>query len=171
LLLVLVIIGVLAVIGFRSVQPIIISGRVEASATDLNNAVQRIVSAANSSGAGATVSYSGFTTTQLIPFLSSSNVYRTTASTINHRLSTGSAPTVVAASALSNAALQITFAQVHDAACVDLTSLLQTAAVIVSVNGTSVKDSTLATPTVYNGVTAATSCTSGSTNSLVFTFQ
>ncbi|MEY2659727.1 MAG: hypothetical protein RLZZ123_899 [Pseudomonadota bacterium] len=176
LLLVLVIIGVLAVVGFRSVQPIIISGRVQATATDMNSAIQRVVSAANAAGGGATVTYTGFATAQLIPFLSSSNMFRINGTVLNHRLSTGTTPTVTAAvgtptTGAASSILNVTFNQVHDAACVDLTSLLQTAAVIVSVNGTSVKDSTAATPTVYNGVTASTNCTGGSTNTLVFSFQ
>lgn len=173
LLLVLVIIGVLAVIAFRSVQPIIISGRVEATATDTNNAVQRIISAANSGVAATAIDYSSITTATFAPFLTSSNMFRVTAGVINHRLSTGTTPTLVVAPALTNAAIQLTFAQVHDAACVDLASLLQTAAVIVKINSAAaaVKDSTAAAPTAYNGVTAATQCTAGSANTLVFTFQ
>jgi prepilin-type N-terminal cleavage/methylation domain-containing protein len=172
LLLVLVIIGVLAVIAFRSVQPIIISGRVEATATDTNNAVQRIISAANSGAAGTAINYSGINTATFAPFLASSNMFRVNAGVITHRLSTGTAPLLTVASALTNAAIELTFAQVHDAACVDLASLLQTAAVIVTINGaTAVKDSTAATAVPFNGVTAATQCRVGSTNALVFTFQ
>ncbi|MDI9331232.1 MAG: type II secretion system protein [Alphaproteobacteria bacterium] len=178
LLLVLVIIGVLAVVAFRSVQPIIISGRVEATATDTNTAVQRIISAANSSASAAAADYSTITNAVFAAFLSSSNMFKVTgtggAVAISHRLSTGTAPSVTVTTASSNTQLVVTFSQVHDAACTDLSSLLQTGAVKVVITGaaaTTVKDITLVTPTVYNGVTAATACSVGSANSLAFTFQ
>ena len=172
LLLVLVIIGVLAVVAFRSVQPIIISGRVEATATDTNNAVQRIISAANSGVSGTAINYSTVTTAVFSAMLTASNMFRVNAGAITHRLSTGTAPTVtVDGTVLTNAGLALTFNQVHDAACIDLTSLLQTAAVLVTVNGTTVKNSTIAAAVAFNGATAAVNCTAGSTNTLVFTFQ
>ncbi len=172
LLLVLVIIGVLAVVAFRSVQPIIISGRVEATATDTNNAVQRIISAANSGVSGTAINYSTVTTAVFSAMLTASNMFRVNAGAITHRLSTGTAPTVtVDGTVLTNAGLALTFNQVHDAACIDLASLLQTAAVLVTVNGTTVKNSTIAAAVAFNGATAAVNCTAGSTNTLVFTFQ
>ena len=44
LLLVLVVIGILTVIGFRAVQPIIISGRVQSTATDIREMASSSVS-------------------------------------------------------------------------------------------------------------------------------
>ncbi len=176
LLLVLVIIGVLAVVGFRSVQPIIISGRVQATATDMNSAVQRIISAANA-GVSSTsaLDYSSITTANIAQMLVSSNMYRVSGtgagSSVNHRLSTGGSPAVKVIASTTNDLLTIEFDQVHDAACVDVTSLLQAAAVKVVVGTNTVKDVSAGGTTQYDGVKTATSCSAGSSNTLKFTYQ
>jgi type IV pilus assembly protein PilA len=176
---VLTIVAILALFAIPRVQGYLISGRVQPTAAETADAVSQIRNLGAATG-GAGQPYVGMTILNLatalrdranvlIPTLAGAN------STVQHRLGTAGANVGFAVGNIANAgdAFTLTFNTVNGAACADLATALQVQArkVVINANTTVVKDLDAATAVPYNAITAQSQCTTGDTNSLVFTFQ
>lgn len=171
--LVLLLIAVLGALAVPRVRTFIIEGRVSPTARDLLSAVARV--RANAEGGGDTP-YASMVTATLANTLSDRSNTLTVAgvgagAAVTHGLGATAATLTAAASTITTAgdSFTVTFNTVNFGACPLLASQIQSTAEAVSINGTVVKS--VPAGTAYNGQTAQTSCTTGDTNTFVFTFR
>jgi len=176
LLVVLAIIGVLAVIGVPAARGIIIGGKMEPTASDVNKVVAKM--RANFAGQGGTPY------TNLGNAASATAVFANTArgmasaltvsgagaaSTVEHDIGATGSAIAVAQATITTAgdSFSVTLPTVNDSACPGLAAQLARSAEVIDINGTNVK----AAGAVFNGGTAQNACTAGDTNSFTFTFR
>jgi type IV pilus assembly protein PilA len=171
LLFVLMIIAVLAILGIPIARGMIIGGKVEPTASDINKVVAKIRT--NFTGQGATP-YGSIDTSVF------ANTARTMATSLNvtgagatadvtHELGATGATIVVAPSTITTAndSYTITLNTVDDAGCA-IGAQMGKSAEVVTLNTITVKANATSN---YNGAAAQTACTSGETNTFVFTFR
>ncbi len=176
LIVVLAIGALLALLGVPFARSIIISGKVEPTANDINKTVTAI--RGNFAGQGVTPYLNlGSNAAATAVFANTSrglasalNVTGTGATaTVQHDLGeTGSQVTVASATvSVAGDSFAVTLPNVNDAACPGLATQLSRAAEVITVNGTPVK----ALGGSYNGGTSQNACTAGDSNTFVFTFR
>lgn len=176
LLIVLAIVALLAIFGFPFARGIIIKGKVEPTATDVNKVATSIRTNMAGQGntpytnlgatAAATANFAN-TARGLVSSLTITGAGAT--ATIQHDLGATGAQITVAQDTLTTLgdSFSVTMPSVNEAACPGLASQLSKAAEQISINGTQVK----AAGANYNGGTAQNLCTANDTNSFVFTFR
>lgn len=167
LTIVIAIIAVLAIAGIPIAQTMVVKGKVEPVANDIS----KTAAAVRGIYAGTVPNpYSAITGGLLAQtakgIATALNVNGTSTFTLTHDLGT-TGGTLTAASANGGASFAVTVPTVNDAACPGLASVLSKSASAISINGTSVK----AAGGTFNAGTAQGACTSGDTNSFVFTFS
>lgn len=176
LLIVLSIVAVLAVIGIPIARGIIISGKVEPTASDINKVVTKLRSNFTGQGAtpytnmGATAAATAIFSNTARGLASSLNVTGTGATAaVSHDIGATGSAIAVAQSTITTAgdSFTVTIPTVNDSACPGLASQLSKSAEVITINATSVK----AVGGTYNGGTAQNACTADDTNSFVFTFR
>lgn len=178
LIVVLSVIALLAILAVPSARGLIISGKVEPTGGDLNKVVTKIRS--NFIGQGTTpytalvaggVGNAVFANTArgLVSTLTVTGANAT--ATIQHDIGLTNANITIAPSTLPLGVIgdsfTVTLPTVNDAACPGLASQMAKAAEIITINATTVK----AFDALYQGATAQNLCTSGDTNTFVFTFR
>lgn len=170
LLIVLAIVAVLAIIGLPKIQEIMIEGRAPEVAKALQAAMTKAGTNRQAGGDWSTASNS-----ELANILEgNTTVYATTGATANvkHDLNTDErgditlAPGTIAA---ANDSGSLTVAKVNVGACPILANSLQKIAHIITVNGTTIKNST--NGTAYSGGKAQEACVKGNGNAIVATFR
>lgn len=176
LLIVLAIIALLAIYGVPFVRGIIIGGKVQPTADDINKTVTSM--RGNFAGQGTTPY------TNLGAAANATAVFSNTAkglasaltitgtgatATTQHDLGATDSQIAVASSMITTAgdSFTVELPTVNNAACPQLASQLSRAAEAITINGTSVKD----VGAVYNGGAAQNVCTDGDTNDFIFTFR
>jgi type IV pilus assembly protein PilA len=181
---VLTIVAILALFAIPRVQGYLISGRVQPTASETAAAVGQLrsLAAANSTTTQPYLAATGLTmlhfatalrdrANALIPTVGATAA----ASSVIHRLgATGSSITFAPATvATLGDAFTLSFPTVNGAACADLAAALQVQARVVTITGSgaavTVKD--LGAGTTYNSILAQSTCVTGDSNTLVFTFQ
>lgn len=171
LLVVMAIIGLLAVFAAPFARDVIIQGKTEPTAGDINKIVTKL--RGNYSGLGATP-YAAINTAVF------SNAARGiggsltvtgagAAATTQHDLGvTGSQVTVAPATiTVLGDAFTVSLETVNNAACPGIASLLNRSSAVIRINAADVKTAALA----YNASTAQNACTADDTNTFVFTFR
>lgn len=171
LLLAVMIIILLAVIGIPAVNGIIIEGRTP----DVSSELQRFMARMRTMGtAGTNLPYANVNNANnLAPATREATTLRTTGNVVAHRLGgtgTGTSGTVTLSPAnLGGAGLgsaySLTITDVHDKACPTLASIMASSAEEMTLNGSTIKNST----TAYNASDAQQHCVSGESNNFVFT--
>ncbi|MDI9336106.1 MAG: prepilin-type N-terminal cleavage/methylation domain-containing protein [Gammaproteobacteria bacterium] len=190
LLIVLIIVAVLSALGFRAVQPILISGRVESTAAELNVAIQKIVASGAVSGLATPFSDVGAAEGNLDNALrtavAGSTILPLAGTVVNHRLNASGipAPTVLIASSIATrsgtaagtadgTAFSLTLNGVHSAACPDIVTQLAANAFFVTVqNGEGAVVPVLSrnvTVIDYNAI--AVLCGAGDVNTVVANYR
>lgn len=175
---VLTIVAILALFAVPRVQGYLISGRVQPTAAEINDAVSQIRNLGASNG-GAGQPYLGMTIQNLATALRDrANVLIPTVagagSTVQHRLGTAGANVLfaVASNPTLGDSFTLTFNTVNGAACADLAAALQVQARAVTITPTvGAAGNVRVAGGVYNSQLAQTTCTAGDTNTLAFTFQ
>lgn len=169
LLTVIAVITILAIVSIFAVPPLIISGKVGPSATELTRGMQKM--RINSEGSGL-APYAAVTTSTLANQMRGGSVFTVTGSgttaTLQHSLKLlGAGDVTVAPATLLTAgdAYAITVNTSSDAACPGLAASVQRSAEVITINGVSVK----AAGGKYNGAAASDACTLLDTNTFVFT--
>lgn len=176
LIVVLAVVAVLALVSMPYFRGMMVSGKVEPTANDLNKVATKI--RGNFTGQGTTP-YTALGTGAAAT-ANFSNVARGVASaltitgngataTTQHELGATGSQVTVAAGTITTAgdSFTVTLPTVNDAACPGLAAQLARGAEVITINGTSVK----AAGGQYNGGTAQNLCTPNDTNTFVFTFR
>lgn len=177
LLFVIAVVGIMAAMATPFVRELLIESRVEPTAQD----VIKVTNVMRASGAasGSTTPYLnlGPTATATAAFSNTAMGKSTsltvtgagaTATTQHNLGQTNAQVTVVqAANPTAGDSFTVTFPTVNKAACPILATQLNRTAIAISINGTVVK----AVNGAYNGTAAQNACTTGDTNTFVFTFQ
>lgn len=171
LLIVLMIIAVLAILGIPKARAMIIGGKVEPTASDINKVVAKIRTNFTAQGTApyAAIDSSVFANIARTMSQSLTVTGSGAAAVTTHDLGASGATIDVAPATISvaNDAYTVTVNSVDDAAC-SLGAQVGRSAEIITLNGTTVKASAL---TDYLPAAAQTACTSGETNTFVFTFK
>lgn len=165
---------ILAIIAVPRVNGMIISNKTPALGTDLQKFVA--VTSAAAQGAGATP-YTGIGGAQLASSMRthSSNVTVTgtgAEAVVTHAIGATDGTVTVAPATITTAgdAFAITVAQVNEAACPQLSAVMQRVSESMTINGITVKAAGAnGAPGTYSPQTAQSSCTTGNTNTFVFT--
>lgn len=176
LLVVLAIIALLAIVGIPMMRGMIVGGKVEPTASDINKVATKLRT--NFQGQGSTPYTNLGTAAQATANFANSARGLASAltvtgagatATVQHDLGATAAQIGVASATITTAgdSFVVTVNSVNDAACPMLAAQLSKAAEVMTVNGTSVK----AAGGTYNGGTATNLCTAGDTNAFVFTFR
>lgn len=176
LIVVIAIIALLSILAIPFARGLIIDGKVQPTADDINKVVTKI--RANLAGQGTTpytnlgsaaAATAVFSNTARGLASSLTVTGSGTVATTQHDLGQTSAQVAVASATITTAgdAFSVTLPTVNQTACPGIASQLQKAAEIVVINGTTVK----AAGGTYNGGTAQNACRTGDTNSFVFTFR
>lgn len=176
LIIVIAIAALLALFGVPYARSIIIAGKVEPTANDINKTVtavrgnfagQGVTPYLNLGSNSAATAVFANTARGLASALSVTDSGAT--ATVQHPLGQTGSQVTVAATTVSVAgdAFAVTLDNVNDAACPGLATQLSRAAEVIQVNGTAVK----VVGGAYNGGTAQNACSPGDTNTFVFTFQ
>lgn len=165
------VIALLSILAIPFARGMIIEGKVQPTANDLQKIATKI--RANNSGSAATP-YTGVTTAVFAntgrgQVTSLTIAGAGAAATMTHDVgATGSAVTAAAANiSAAGDSFAVTVADANEAACPGLATQLSKAAEVITINGTSVK----AAGGLYNGATAQNACTAGDTNDFVITFR
>lgn len=167
LIIVVAIIAVIAIAGIPIASSMIVKGKVEPTAMDISKTAAAVRGNFASTGPNPySAISSGIVAQTAKGIVTSLSVNGTSTFTLTHDLGT-TGGTVSAASAGGGSSFTITVPTVNDAACPGLASVLSRSADVITVNGTSAK----ASGGTYNAATAQGACTSGDTNSFVFTFS
>lgn len=176
LLVVLAIIALLAIVGIPMMRGMIVSGKVEPTAGDINKIATKLRTNFQGQGttpytnlgtaAEATANFAN-TARGLASALTVTGTGAT--ATIQHDLGATGAEIGVASATVTTAgdSFAVTVNDVNEAGCPMLAAQLSKAAEVITVNGVSVK----AAGGTYNGGTATNACTTGDTNDFVFTFR
>lgn len=170
------IISLLGILGIPFARSIIISGKVDPTANDINKVVTKLRT--NMSGSGTTPYTNLGATTAATAVFANTGRGLATALTIkgagataevSHDLGKTDAPVTVAQANLGTMgdSFSVSVPDVNEAACPGLATQLNKAAEVITVNGTVVK----ANGDTYNGATAQNACVSGDSNTFVFTFR
>lgn len=175
LLIVLAVVAILAVIGIPSIQSTIISGKVEPTANDLRIGIASMRKNFNTGSAPYATLGSGATSTAVFANMirgpgSTLTVAGTgNASTVQHTIGAAGAQVTVASDTLASAgdSFSITVPNANVAACPDLSAMMSRTSDRITLNGTVVK----AINGNYDSSAAANACTSGDTNTFVFTVR
>jgi prepilin-type N-terminal cleavage/methylation domain-containing protein len=177
LIIVIAIGALLAIFGLPAMRGMLVSGKVEPTASDVNAAVaslrgnftgQGVTPYTNlGTGAAATATFANTARGR-----TSALTVSTTAgagATIQHDLGATGSQIAVASSTITTAgdSFTVTLPTVNEAACPGLAAQLSKSAELITVNGTTAK----AVGGTYNGGTAQNACTAGDTNTFVFTFR
>lgn len=171
LLIVLAIIAVLAVVGVPFARGIIVGGKTEPTASDLNKVAAKMrgnfAGQGNTPYAGVNTAVFANTARGLASALTVTGV--NAAATIQHDIgATGSQVTVAPANiTVLGDSFAVTLPTVNEAACPGLAAQLSRSAEVITVNGAVAK----AAGAVFNGATAQNACTANDTNAFVFTFR
>lgn len=176
LMIVLMIIGVLAAVGLPFARGILIKGKIEPTGSDINKVAG--VLRTNFSGQGVTpYTNLGAPAAATAAFAnagrglaSALTVSGTGATaTVQHDLGTTGSQVTVAQSTITTAgdSFTVTLPTVNEAACPGLATQLSKSSEVIVINGTTVKPN----GGTLNGGTATNACTSGDTNTFVFTFR
>lgn len=171
LLIVLAIIAVLAVVGVPFARGIIVGGKTEPTANDINKIVAKL--RGNYAGQGNTP-YSAITTSVFAN--TARNLASTltvtgsgTTATVQHDIGVANSQITVAPGTVANPgdAYVVTVPTVNDAACPGLAVQLSRASDVITINGVSVK------PLfgTFNAGAAQNACTPDDTNTFAFTFR
>lgn len=173
---VILIISLIAVIGFPYVQGMVIESRVP----PVSNEIKRVIASTKTLAEGSSVTpYAGISNAQnLARTLEGSSVLRLSGATVAHRLGgpgTGANGTVTIAPAAlgggaTGSAFSLTLTSVNKFACPILAGTLNAMAESIAINGQAVKtlDQDGAVTQAYNPTSAQQHCTSGDTNTFVF---
>lgn len=171
LIVVLGVIAVLVVLAVPFVRSLLIDGKVPTTATDITKTVSKVRN--NFTGQGVTpyssLNTAGFANTGR-GLMSSITILGTgTGATMAHDIGETGATVVVASDTITTAgdSFSVTLNKVNDTACPSLAAQLSKASEQIKINGTTVKSP----GSTYNGATAGTACTTGDTNTFVFTFR
>ncbi len=176
LITVIAIIALLSILAIPFARGLIIDGKVQPTADDVNKVVTKI--RANFSGQGVTPY------TNLGAAANATAVFANTArglassltvtgsgtvATIQHDLGLTNSQVAVAQATITTAgdSFSVTLPTVNQTACPGLASQLSKGAERITINGTAVK----AAGGTYNGGVAQNACLSGDTNAFVFTFR
>lgn len=176
LLVVLAIIALLAIFGLPAARGMIIGGKVEPTASDVNKIVTKM--RANFAGQGSTpYTNLGAAAAATANFANTSRGLASSitvtgagaTATAQHDLGATGSQIGVAQGTITTAgdSFTVTFPTANEAACPGLAAQLSRAAEVITINGTAVK----AAGGTYNGGTAQNLCTAGDTNAFVFTFR
>jgi len=176
LLVVLAIIALLAIFGLPAARGMIIGGKVEPTASDVNKVVTKM--RANFAGQGSTpYTNLGAAAAATANFANTSRGLASSitvtgagaTATAQHDLGATGSQIGVAQGTITTAgdSFTVTFPTANEAACPGLAAQLSRAAEVITINGTAVK----AAGGTYNGGTAQNLCTAGDTNAFVFTFR
>lgn len=176
LMVVLAIIAILGIIAVPKMRAVIVDGKVEPTASDINKVATKIRT--NLAGQGATPYLNlGTPAAATAVFANTARGMASTmtvagvnaASTVTHDIGATGSNIAVASSTITAAgdSFTVTLPTVNDAACPGLASQLSKSAEVITINGTNVK----AAGGVYNGATAQNLCTADDTNTFVFTFR
>lgn len=167
LLVVLAIIAVLAIIGVPAARGIIVGGKVEPTAGDINKVVAKVRGnyAGNGSSPYATITTAVFSTTAR----GMTSAVSVSGAAMSHDIGAAGSQVTVAPSTIGTAgdSFAVTLPTVNEAACPGLASALSKAAEVITINGTSVK----AVNGAYAPTTAQTACAANDANTFVFTFR
>jgi len=168
--------ALLALFAVPYARGVIINGKVEPTANDVNKTVSMI--RGNFAGQGVTP-YTNLGTgaaataifSNTARGLSSSLTVAGTGATATtqHDLGLTGSQITVASTTITTAgdSFSVTMPTVNDAACPGLAAQLSRVAEVITINATNVK----AVGGNYNGGTAQNACTAGDTNTFVFTFR
>ncbi|WP_312271608.1 type 4 pilus major pilin [Pseudomonas sp.] len=176
------IMAILAVWGIPKVKDYLVEGAVPSVAEEIQRFIARVK--VNSTGTGSEP-YNGITQSFFARAVRGSSLQVATSAgavagegtggtIVLHGLGGGSAGTVTIATAESNGAITLTFADVNQAGCPGLATALQKTVDDISINGTSVKKVSTTDGTVTKGYvagTAAAACVDGDANDFVFTVR
>ena len=163
------IVMILGIAGLIGIRGYIVNGRIEPGSHELRRAMQRM--SINAEGQGATP-FASASTAQFCNLLRDGSVIAVTGTgataTCAHSLTYSGTKAITVAPATTTTlgdAYSITLTSTSEYACPDLLSIMQKASLTMSVNGTSV----LSLGGTYNAAAATAACTSGDTNTFVFT--
>lgn len=176
LLIVLAIIAVIAIFGVPFMRGIIIQGKTEPTASDINKVATKMRT--NFAGQGTTpYNNLGAAAAATANFANSARGLASSltitgsgaTATVQHDIGATGAQIAVAPGTITTLgdSFTVTVNDVNEAACPGLAAQLSKAAEVITINGTSVK----AAGATYNGGTAQNLCTTGDTNDYVFTFR
>ncbi|WP_298706145.1 type 4 pilus major pilin [Variovorax gossypii] len=177
LIIVIALIALLAIFSLPAVRGMLVSGKVEPTASDVNKAVASL--RGNFSGQGNTPYVNLGTGAAATAVFANTARGRTSAltvsaatgaaATIQHDLGATNSQIAVASSTITAAgdSFTVTLPTVNEAACPGLAAQLSRSAELITVNGVVAK----AVGGTYNGGTAQNACTAGDTNAFVFTFR
>lgn len=176
LMVVLLIIALLALVGIPAARGMIIGGKVEPTASDINKVVTKMRSNFAGQGntpynnlgaaAAATANFAN-TARGLASALTITGTGAT--ATVQHEIGATGAQIGVAPATITTLgdSFTVTVNDVHHAGCPGLAAQLSKSAEVISVNGTAVKPA----GGNYNGGTAQNACNDGDVNDFVFTFR
>ena len=168
--------ALLALLAVPYARGVIINGKVEPTANDINKTVTSLrgnfagqgVTPYTNLGTGATATAIFANTARGLS--SSLSVSGTGASaTVAHDLGETGAQITVSSSTITTAgdSFTVTAPSANNAACPGLAAQLSRVAEVITINGATAK----AVGGVYNGGVAQNACTEGDTNTFVFTFR
>ncbi|VTU44937.1 type 4 pilus major pilin [Variovorax sp. RA8] len=168
--------ALLALFAVPYARGVIINGKVEPTANDVNKTVTSIrgnfagqgVTPYNNLGVGAAATAIFANTARgLSSSLTVSGSGAT--ATVQHDLGETGAQITVASSTITSAgdSFTVTLPTVNNAACPGLAAQLSRVAEVITINGAAAK----AVGSTYNGGIAQNACTDGDTNTFVFTFR
>lgn len=177
LLFVIAIMGILAALATPFVRELLIEGRLEPTSKDIIVITNTMRASAAASGSALPYNNLGAGAAATATFANAGRGKATNltiagagaATTISHQLGlTASQVTVAAAgNPTMGDSFDVTIPTVNKAACPGLATALNRVTERMSINGTEVK----ALGAAYNGAAAENSCTTGDTNTYVFTFR
>lgn len=171
LLIVLMIIAILAILAIPKARSMIIGGKVEPTASDINKVVAKLRTNFTGTGAAPYGSIDSSVFANIARTMSQSLTVTGSgaAAVTTHDLGASGATVDVAPSTITvaNDSYTVTVNSADDAAC-SLGSQVGRSAEVITLNGTTVKASATAD---YQPAAAQTACTTGETNTFVFTFK
>ena len=161
------IILVVAIIGIPSINAYLIERKVPAVAQELQQFAARTI--ATSQGThNVMTAFNNIQQAMLTSAMTNSSVVSVSGADVLHGIGASTGRIVVAA-VDGGQGFSLTLDSVNAAACPSLASTMQSVASKISVNGTVVKNVDVSPPTLYSAAVAGSLCTSGDTNTFVFT--
>lgn len=171
------IVAVVAAFAWPFINGLIIESRTQSTAKDIMSTVGAMQAAGSSAGTTTPYNNLGSSTAATAAFANASNGRATTlqvngtgaGATVQHNLGASGSQITVASAANPTAgdSFDVTVPTANKAACPALANTLAKSSVSIKINGTFVKQGNGA----YDGLTAQNLCTSGDTNTFVFTFH
>lgn len=174
LLFVIAVVGILSALATPFVRELLIEGRVDPVAEDIAKVVNSMRASATASGiinpytnlGAPAVATAAFANTALGKAQALTVNGVNAAATVQHPLGVSNSQITVAQLA-PGAQFTVTLPTVNKAACPNLATALNRAAVAISINAVVVK----AAGGQYNGAAGQNACTAGDTNTFIFTFE